>query len=151
MFNRSNNNDSVTRSEAKTYVDGLEQQLTTAEAAVRRELGNLNDRVTTLENLAAQMRASLPSEVERDITGTAVRRDLPRRTPGASLGVDYGAVAFGLSEIARKVAEINSNHFEVDNADLKSEYEGAVQYFADVFAKADPAFGEAQFKRQAGV
>lgn len=148
MFNRSSNNDSITRSEAKTYVDGLEQQLTTAEAAVRRELSNLGARVTTLEALAARMRASLPSEMERDITGTAVRRDLPRRTPGASLGVDYGAIAFGLSEIARKIAGVLGDTSE---GDLKSEYEGAVQYFADVFAKADPAFDEAQFKRQAGV
>ena len=60
--------------------------------------------------------------------------------------VDYAAVAFGLSEIKRKVTAQLGNGSEVT-----SVYAGSVQYFADVFAKADPEFDAALFKRQAGV
>lgn len=60
-------------------------------------------------------------------------------------GVDYGAVAFGLSEIKRNV----SNAATIPGA--KEFYEGAMQYFADVFAKSDPSFDADAFKLQAGV
>lgn len=108
------------------------------------ELDGLKGRVSALENLAAQLKGSPVStparraEVTRDVTGTAVRSS-------ARSTLDYAAVAFGLSEIKRKVAQINGVH------GLGNEYAGAVQYFADVFAKADPAFDVEEFKRQANI
>lgn len=67
---------------------------------------------------------------------TVAASDLPRRTPGASLTVDYGAIAYGLSELKSR---------------LTDDYPAVVQYFADVFAKADPSFDMDAFERQAGV
>ncbi len=62
-------------------------------------------------------------------------------------GIDYGAVAFGLKEISRKVG----NALGGSAGDPRTEYAGAVQYFADVFMKADPQFDADAFKRQSGV
>lgn len=63
--------------------------------------------------------------------------------------VDYGAVAFGLSQIKQDVSGVLRD--EVRTADLAENYRQTVQYFADVFAKSDPTFDADAFKRQAGV
>lgn len=63
--------------------------------------------------------------------------------------LDYGAVAFGLSQIKRDVANVVGS--EVRSADLTEHYRQTVQYFADVFAKSDPEFDADLFKQQAGV
>lgn len=104
------------------------------------DLNELTSRVSALEVLARRLTNG----------GTAsTASDLPTRTPGASLraatGVDYGAVAFGLAVIKRKVAAVGVG------AQLQSEYRRAVQYFADVFAKSDPEFDADEFRRQAGA
>lgn len=117
---------------------------------VRAKAIELDERVTALENLARQIRvpnavAGLPvrpaSTVVRDVTGTAVRS-------GQRSTLDYGAVAYGLSEIKRKVAGLVGDG---DASALRSEYAGTVQYFADVFTKADPQFDADEFKRAAGA
>lgn len=109
---------------------------------VREKAIELDQRVTALERQVANLR--------RGNGAVTVETPLPVRTPGASLGVDYGAVAFGLSEIKREVAQA-LNTTGVSAQTLTSKFEGTVQYFADVFAKSDPGFNEAEFKRQAGV
>jgi hypothetical protein len=143
--------DYVTRGEAQS---ALGAYVTKEDAeSVRTAVATLGQRVTALENLANDLRArqsgdatpEQPSRVE--FGSTTLRSDLPTRTPGAALGVDYGAIAFGLSEIKRTIV----NQFNVSNAQLRDQYTGTVQYFADVFAKSDPSFDEALFKRQSGV
>lgn len=83
-------------------------------------------------------------------TERASRPDLPVRT-SVSSGVDYGAFAYGLSCVKRDV----KNHFDNEGVEycgeLDTHYRTTVQYFADVFAKSDPSFDEATFKRQSGV
>lgn len=157
MFNRSQNNGADTT----TY-------------APLSDLEDLKDRVARLEGLARQLtsergglsalaeprggvgqydRSGLPAAARGEET-PAGRTATPRvsttnvtggTTTRVGTGVDYGAIAFGLSEIRRKLAGV------LDGPTLRSEHEGAVQYFADVFSKADPAFNEAEFKRQAGA
>lgn len=102
----------------------------------REAFANLVTRVEALESLARDLRSH---GVTRTVTPSVATPTTP------ATGVDYGAVAFGLSEIKRKVAAAG-----VGSA-LQSEYVGAVQYFADVFAKSDPSFDVALFKRQSGV
>lgn len=103
---------------------------------VRAELDSLAGRVDALETLAAQVRAG--SRVE---TLTPSR---PAVGNAPATGVDYGAVAFGLAEIKRRVQGLASS------ATVTNEYRQTVQYFADCF-KADPSFDEESFKRAAGV
>lgn len=69
---------------------------------------------------------------------------------GRTNSVDYGAVAFGLSQIKDDVMRLSGN-MTVSGADLARHYALTVQYFADVFSKSDTTFNEAEFKRQAGV
>jgi len=162
IFSRSSdsserNADYLTRNEAAPYA---------------AELRALSDRVTALEALARRLGYGRSGETRPvDTAGTAEaegmtladeptydRSGIPAAaqgesvpsgrtaTPRTTTGVDYGAVAFGLSEIARKVrGAVGASQQMVD------EYRGAVQYFADVFAKSDPAFDATEFKRQAGV
>lgn len=137
----------------------------------------LSERVTVLEGLARQIQSggvpqrymdarSVRESVARDNRDAAQhsydRSGMPAAARGeqapagrtasvqgpsqAASGVDYGAVAFGLSEIKRKVATALGGA-----PGLTNEYAGAVQYFADVFAKSDPSFNADEFKRQAGV
>lgn len=154
MFNRSqnNSNDYVTREEAAAVVD---------------QVTSLNSRVTELEALARRLgaspvsvgearpvvSASSPSFDRSGIPAAAQGEDAPagRVATAARTGVDYGAVAFGLAEIARKTSAALSALGGAPELQLRSEYEGAVQYFADVFAKSDPSFDAAEFKRQAGA
>lgn len=120
-----------------------------------RDLTDLKGRVRSLEGVANDLRRSRGESLPvRAIQGRSsadtYTANLPTRTPGASLGVDYGAVAFGLSEIKREVT-VALNASGVSAQTLRSKFEGTVQYFADVFAKSDPGFNEAEFKRQSGV
>ncbi len=123
---------------------------------VRAMGAELERRVTDLEVLAEQIKRErggvTASALPTRQVPTSVRVGSYDGVTGSSRpsavtpDVDYGAVAFGLSEIKRKVASALPG-----NAYLGGEYEGTVQYFADVFAKSDPSFNEADFKRQAGV
>lgn len=157
MFNRKEGTgDNITREEAQAYVSGIEQggtRLRTEMQAARDDLalqiGELGDRVTTLETLAHSLRAGMGSETRIQ----AHQAPLPRRestVPATATTVDYAAIAFGLSEIKRKVGQLVSGD-GIGTSQMAGEYEGTVQYFADVFAKADPNFDEGAFKLQAGV
>lgn len=106
----------------------------------REAFANLVTRVEALETLARTLRAQGGSTA---VSETYNRPQAP--VTGGTTGVDYAAVAFGLSEIKRKVAQLAGGH------DLATEYAGTVQYFADVFAKADPSFDADAFRSQAGV
>lgn len=106
---------------------GFKDDVRAKAAEFEGDLANLKRRVNALEALAA----------------------LRRRDPidGASVGrrstLDYDAIAFGLSEIKRKLSGV------IDGATLRTEHQGAVDYFADVFAKADPQFNRDEFNRLA--
>lgn len=144
-----------------------------------RDLTDLKGRVRSLEGVANDLRRSRGESLPvRAIQGRSsadtvetYTANLPTRTPGASLtddlpreavstntasridrrfALDYPAVAFGLSEIKREVA-VALNASGVSAQTLTSKFAGTVQYFADVFAKNDPEFNEAEFKRQAGA
>ena len=96
------------------------------------DINALKERVSALESLARQFRAGAPATT----IGNAAGR---RRST-----LDYGAVAFGLSEYGRKMQSLTT-------MDVSDYHAPAVQFFADVFAKADPAFDAEGFKRAAGV
>ena len=157
--NRNNGSDYVTRSEAQgalgayvtkeaagVTVDALKAEAqgafisrTEGEAALRA----LEARVVALETLASDLRRSNSAV----LTATPLpAREGTGTTSVSTTGVDTGAIAFGLKEIARKVGEVLTG-----TPGLDREYVGVVQYFADVLAKADSSFDEALFKQQAGV
>lgn len=155
----SNKAEYVTRNEAQSYVEGVAQDTTRVRNSIAElraegesvlrdieaQLAEGGRRLEALEALAAQIKGS-------PISTPARRADLPQRAPGASLGVDYGAVAFGLSQIKHDVHDLIAGaNVGTSTAELTQHYRETVQYFADVFAKADPAFNEAEFKRQAGA
>jgi len=140
----------VTRDEAQS---ALSAYVTKEEAtAVVNQLNGMDTRVRALETLAEQIKGNNAHRVqvaEQPSRSGDYTITLPTRTPGATLGVDYGAIAFGLSEIKHNVTRALS--VQGGGADLAQQYEGTVQYFADVFSKSDPSFDEALFKRQSGV
>lgn len=105
-----------------------------------RELGR---RVGTLEVEVRSMRRGTPRTVQAQ--ATAARSEAPATTAGRST-LDYAAVAFGLAEIKAKVAQIVPAGRE---GDMAREWRGTVDYFADVFAKADPQFNRDEFARGA--
>lgn len=109
--------------------DALAEQFSNAYAELDR-------RLTSLERLAQRVQGVGLRDAAAPAASTA------DRTGGT---VDYGAVAFGLSEIKRKIGP----HFG-NSAKVLSEYQGAVDYFADVFAKADPNFDRVGFNERAG-
>ena len=141
MFNRKNDESPITRTEAET---ALAAYVTREDAQQYADaLSALDSRVNALENLARELRNS-PVR-----TAPAVRvatQEAPRVTTPAT-GVDYGAIAFGLSEIKREV----KSQFGVTDAQMATKWRGTVQYFADVFAKADSSFDARLFTSQAGV
>lgn len=104
------------------------------------DLNALTDRVSQLERAVRNLRPA----VERDITGTAIRRDRPvlSEAPAAASGVDYGAVAFGLADMRRKL----SAHLPAHR--VANEMRGAAEWFAAAFA-GDPAFDRADFLAKA--
>jgi hypothetical protein len=118
------------------------------------EVADINRRVGVLYDVA---RAALPTHLLSRLEGAAPvaetapapapesyddsDRDVHGRSP-----LDYGAIAFGLSEIKRKIAA----QFGASD-ELNREHAGSVQWFADVFALADPTFDMAAFTRNAGV
>lgn len=119
----------------------LERRVTNLESAV----GRLQDRsgAVTVETLLPTRTpgASLTDDLPREAVSTNTASRIDRR-----FALDYPAVAFGLSEIARKVkGQLGAT------TELTAYYRETVQYFADVFAKNDPEFNEAEFKRQAGA
>jgi len=123
-------------------------------------LGELNSRVTALEALARTLRSNgvgsvstgrhaAPVTAVRDLSAghSVLRRDpVDGASVGRATGVDYGAIAFGLSEIERKITD------NFGNADaVHREHVGVVQYFSDVFAKSDPSFDAVDFARKSGA
>lgn len=117
---------------------------------IAQEVQELDRRVSELEGLAAR-HLGVPS-VARPATvgGRSVHLGSTQaEVQGHATGVDYGAVAFGLSEIKDKVGNILVGHAAED--DMTREYRGIVQYFSDVFAKSDPSFDAAEFARLANA
>lgn len=129
-----------------------------------RELGNVATRVTRLEDLA---RRALPGHLVRELdspvntvtlTSVPVADPAPVATeatgpasnvngnapavPGA--GVDYAAVAFGLTDLKAKMESA------VGRSAVANEYRGVCEWFAGCFA-GDSAFDRAAFLRQCGV
>lgn len=150
MFNRSNSNtEGFSREDAVAEVRRLDGRIDSVQAALRalRAEGEQAVRALRAEGLAALSQARGTATPERAAART---QEAPRPVAGTT-GVDYGAVAFGLKEISRKVGELVGSTGRVNESELKREYEGTVQYFADVFAKADPNFDEVSFKRAAGL
>lgn len=198
MFKSNNTGDHITRTEAATYVEGLDGRVASLRAEGLRELEALQRRVSALETLAAELRRSqsVPSGIGR-VAGTLPTRapfegvtkaeassaynalvtagqaefkrlndkidaltaqrntTAPQATSAVTQrlldnsGIDYAAVAFGLSQIKRDVANVVGS--EARTADLAAHYAATVQYFADVFAKSDPTFDADAFKRESGV
>lgn len=167
-FGRKNDEDSITREEATEALSGY---VTKADAAsVVADLAELKGRVGALETLAEQLKRSNPAGLVSRETRSAVREDEGvRRDPAGSVvrpqgsplagqsridqrfTLDYDAIAFGLSEIARKVRRaVGAKGFGGSQA-MADYYRETVQYFADVFAKSDPEFDADAFKRQSGV
>jgi len=149
--NEASEGDYVTHSEAR---NALSAYITKEDArVVVNDIAALRDKVAILEGLANDMRRSLPvrqAGTYDGVTGGS-RASTPARGGAVMVeGVDYGAIAFGLSEIKRQVA-IAMNTAGVSVQTLTSHFEGTVQYFADVFAKSDPSFDEDDFKVKAGV
>lgn len=115
------------------------------------DLTDLKRRVSALENLANHLRSTgAPVQFATPrVQRVSDRELLVSRDPidGASVRsrstLDYGAIAFGLSEIKRKLVSV------IGADTLRGEHQGAVDYFADVFAKADPEFNRDEFNRLA--
>lgn len=136
----------VTRDEVAGYVERLE-----ALEALAQRLRSGDVRVTDAIRVREdRAQVETPAYDRSGFPAAARGEDVPAgRVTSAPGRVDYGAVAFGLSEIKRKVSTLVG--FVGRGSELTGEYEGAVQYFCDVFAKSDPDFNADTFKRQAGV
>lgn len=162
LFGDKNTGDYVTREEAQSTLRGYVTQGEGREFrdSLIADFDALTTRVSALEALAEQLKRSNPAGlpvrtpareenrtgVTRDpITGGTVRAQGSPVTTASTTGVDYGAIAFGLSEIKRKI----SQHLPAQ--EVAREFVGVVQYFADVFAKADTGFDVDAFKRLSGV
>lgn len=113
---------------------------------VRGALDELSERVDALEQLAAQHLGARYDTRTPIRTATPAARTATTAATAARSTLDYAAVAFGLSEVKGKVAQLVPAGRE---SDMRSEWEGTVDYFADVFAKADPSFNRDEFNRLA--
>lgn len=124
----------------------------------RSAIADLKARVTGLENLANRLGYAVDVPATETVPESVSDADAPSvssngsttETPatpsnGAVSGVDYGAVAYGLSQIkATMVSHLGSS------AELNREYAGAVTWFAACF-EGDASFDRATFERTAGV
>lgn len=114
----------------------------------------LNRKVQGLYNLADRLgysvdvpeRASVP-ESTPDTDRPSVVESAPRVTyVGAqSSGVDYGAVAYGLTTLKQDVVDALGRSPQVER-----RYADAVDWFVSCF-RGDASFNEAEFRRNAGV
>jgi hypothetical protein len=127
----------------------------TSQADVSNALADLAGRVATLESLANQhLSAGLPTRtvetvsVPEPVTETPapapVTAPAPVVTSNGTSGVDYGAVAYGLSDLKRKIRGALGGSAEVDR-----EHTGAVEWFVACFS-GDASFDADTFRRQAG-
>lgn len=113
-----------------------------------QKLAELDKRVGALEALAARhLGARYDASTPVSTAETSAARTTTTATAApSSTGVDYAAIAFGLSEVKRKVAVALDSS---SASRMASEYAGTVDYFADVFAKSDPSFNRNEFNRLA--
>lgn len=107
---------------------------------VSTALAELSGRVEALEELASNHLGFVPStRVYRDTEVTAARTENTTTRTGEGAEIDFGAIAFGLSELRRQARNAGVSGAE-------GIISGAVDYFADVFAKANPkGFDRATF------
>lgn len=119
----------------------------TSQADVSNALADLAGRVATLEALAHDhLGAPLPARTVETVSAPEPVTDTPAPLPvrPRTSGVDYGAVAYGLSQIKSKVRAALGGSTEVDR-----EHAGAVEWFVGCFA-GDPSFDADAFRRNAG-
>jgi hypothetical protein len=156
MFNSKNSDKGITAAEAEAYAAELRREAAQTFVSVEQAqpyvdaLSALDRRVASLETLASSLRRSggVLADVQRVTSDTPDEVSSVTTEQSSRSTIDYGAIAFGLTEIKRKVAGLVG---QGDSSVMAEEYKGTVQYFADVFKKSDPSFNEAEFKRQAGL
>lgn len=140
----------------------------------RQAIAELKARVTGLENLANRLgyavdvpevesvpesvsdtnRPSVRVPVSTEFDTSSVPNDYDdsdRDVHGRPSGVDYGAVAYGLTSLRDKIARQFNVSGAFDNStDLGRQYVDTVAWFASCF-QGDASFNEAEFRRNAGV
>lgn len=129
----------VTREEFRTAIDLLNRQV--------QGLYNLADRMGYTVDVPegdsvpeSQSDADAPSVSSNGSSSNTTSAPVSTGT-----GVDYGAVAYGLSEIGAKFRQHLGS-----SAELTREYEGAVEWFVGCFA-GDASFDANAFRTGAGV
>lgn len=136
----------MTLAEVAAELADIARRVTRLEDIARRALPShylpeLDDsrRTTTVEAPAPTATVRVPVSTEYDTS------DTPSSNGSTPTGVDYGAVAYGLTDLKRKIqAQLGSS------SELDSEYRGLVEWFAGCF-QGDASFDRAAFQRQAGV
>lgn len=136
--------------------------MTTSTEFVTREeflgaIDDLNRRVQGLYNLADRMGYAVTVPEREVVLESTPDTDAPSVSDNGSnsngnsapvataSGVDYGAVAYGLSEIGAKFRQHLGS-----SGELTREYEGAVEWFVACFS-GDASFDANAFRSQAGV
>lgn len=145
MFNRKNDETPITREEAVAALAGYVTREDAEQYA--SALSALDDRVSTLERLARELRAN--GAYDGTTGSRAASNVATQEVPAPTTGVDYGAIAFGLSQVKNDVAKVMSSG--ADTRQIQAHYRETVQYFADVLAKSDPQFDAAAFRIAAGA
>lgn len=114
---------------------GFKDEIRTKAGEFEDELRSLSGRVADLEALADTIR----NGSHRLAEVTAARTENTTTRTGEGAEIDFGAIAFGLSELRRQARNTGVSGAE-------GVISGAVDYFADVFAKANPkGFDRATF------
>ncbi len=130
--------------------------MTNTEFVTREEfvaaIDDLNRRVQGLYNLADRMgyTVDVPEgdsvpESQSDADAPSVGNNSTSAPTGTGSGVDYNAVAYGLSSLRTKMISAVGNRSAVD-----AEYTGTVAWFVACFA-GDPSFDAAAFRRGCGI
>lgn len=117
-----------------------------------RELAEINRRIQGLYNLADRLgytvdvpEAESVPEAQSDHDAPSVVNNSAAPVEGLSSGVDYAAVAYGLTSLkADIVGALGAS------AELNRRYAQAVDWFASCFA-GDASFNGTDFRRAAGV
>lgn len=111
---------------------GFKDEIREKAADFEGELRDLQGRVGALEALAESIRngdTRTAAAVRAEVTAARTENTTTRTGEGAE--IDFGAIAFGLSDLRRQA--LNSGV-----AGATETIEGAAVFFADVFAKANP-------------
>jgi hypothetical protein len=124
-------------------------------AEFRAEIAAVKARLTGLENLANRLGYtvdvpdvdSVPeSALDTDAPSTAGFDDSDRDVHGRPSGVDYGAVAYGLTDLKSKLRGVVT----ISDHELDNYYRAVVEWNVACFV-GDVSFDAAAFRRDAGV